>query len=145
MDGLNSDFSSFQELVASSASATDSRTPLPRSSTEPNDGFDVGTSSSNSVYRFPSMQAPFNHPSSGHFIPQPVQPLPLPYSQVPHSYHGHHNVAGFSNGSLRSSASHNFSDEGHDYLPPHNSSSSCSIKNQLDDKRKGMFFSTHCI
>lgn len=144
MDGLNPDFSSFQELVASSTPTADSRPPLSRSSTEPSDNFDVGTTSSNSVYRFPSMQATFNHPTSGHFMSQPVQPLPLPYSQVSHiptsahSYHGHHNVTGFSNGSLRSSTSHNFSDEGHDYLTTHNNSSSnCSIKTTLEDKRKG--------
>lgn len=146
MDGLNPDFTSFQELVASSTTATDSRPPLSRSSAEAGDNFDIGTSSSNAVYRFPSMQPPFNHPTSGHFMSQPVQPLPLPYSQVTHiptsahSYHSHHNVGGFSNGSLRSSSSsHNFPDEGHDYLTTshNNPGNNCSIKTQLEDKRKG--------
>lgn len=148
MDGLNPDFSSFQELVASSTTATDSRPPLSRSSGEGSDNFDLGTSTSNAVYRFPSMQPPFNHPTSGHFMSQPVQPLPLPYSQVTHiptsahSYHSHHNVGGFSNGSLRSSSSHNFTDEGHDYLTTshNNSGNNCSIKTQLEDKRKGKCF-----
>lgn len=152
MDGLNPDsFSSFQELVGATT-ATDSRPPQisSRPSTEPSDNhFDIGTTASNSVYRFPSMQTPFNHPSSGHFMPQPVQPLPLPYSQVTHiptsahsyhHHHGHHNTSSFSNGSLsRTPTSHNFSDDGHDYLSPHNNSTSncSSLKTQLDDKRKG--------
>lgn len=120
------------------------------------------TSSANSAYRFPSMQ-PFGCPSSaGHFMTQPVQPLPLGYPQVSHipnsvhSAYGHSQqpAVGFnsmSGGGLRHhtghSVHHAFDTDGSDFFDktPLQSSaqtglcapSVVSSKIALDDKRKG--------
>lgn len=145
MDGLNSDSFCLQDLVPSSS--TTDRSAHPSARPEASDSFsDQQAAVQASAYRFSAMQ-PFPCPPAGHFMSQPVQPLPLPYPQVSHiptsvhSYHQHHqSPAGFNamNGGLRS---HHFSstesEPATDYFDK-NQQSVCSLpKNLSDDKRKG--------
>lgn len=149
MDGLNSDSFCLQDLVPSSS--TSDRSAHPSARPETGDSFSdqqAAVQAANSAYRFSAMQ-PFPCPPTGHFMSQPVQPLPLPYPQVSHiptsvhSYHQHHqSPAGFNamNGSLRPSAHHFSSPESettNEYFDK-NQQAVCSLsKNLSDDKRKG--------
>ena len=151
MDGLNSDSFCLQDLVPSSSTSDRSAHPSAGHSnsqrSEAADSFaaDQAAAAANSAYRFSAMQ-PFGCPPGGHFMSQPVQPLPLPYPQVTHiptsSYHPQPQ-SGFNsmNGGLRASAhpSH-FSTAEHespaDYFDK-NQQSACPLKSLSDEKRKG--------
>jgi len=150
MDGLNSDSFCLQDLVPSSSTSDRSAHPSaghsnPQRPSEATDSFaaDQAAAAANSAYRFSAMQ-PFGCPPGGHFMSQPVQPLPLPYPQVPHiatSVHSYHTQpqSGFNsmNGGLRASA--HFSNEHEspaDYFDK-NQQSACPLKSLSDDKRKG--------
>lgn len=151
MDGLNSDSFCLQDLVPSSS--TTDRSGHSNSQRSPEENFvtadQAAVQAANSAYRFSAMQ-PFPCPPAGHFMSQPVQPLPLPYPQVSHiptsvhSYHHHHqSQSGFNsmNGGLRPSTHSHFSsndpEPATDYFDK-SQQSVCSLsKNLTDDKRKG--------
>ena len=161
MDGLNSDSFCLQDLVtsasvnvtlASGLSSIDRGSPVTASNLRSNnleaDSFSLSTSSSQEPsYRFSSIQ-PFacssTHNIPGHFIPQPVQPLPLPYPQVSQiassgSVAYHNQSQNGYNGSLRSNYSN---DVNTDYFVksslPVSSNQSNQCINKIDDsKRKG--------
>ena len=163
MDGLHSDSFCLQDLVtsasvnvtlASGLSSIDRGSPVAgsnlRSNNSETDSFLLSSSSQEPSYRFSSIQ-PFSCPSThnipGHFIPQPVQPLPLPYSQVSQigtsaSVPYHNQSQNGYNGSLRSNYP---SDVNADYFKssiPVSSNQSGQCLNKIDDsKRKGEFIS----
>ena len=153
MDGLNTESFCLQDLVPSSSTTSDRSVARPEAAS---DSFDQATAAAAAANysRFSAMQ-PFCHPPAGHFMSQPVQPLPLPYPQVslqshipppPHaSYHSQPSQSSFNSMNGLRPATHHFSPtlDSHespaDYFDKsHQQQTVCPItKSLVDDKRKG--------